>query len=140
MTAAPGTGPASAAPDRSVDDPTALAEVRAAFVRYERALTSNDLAVLDELFHDGPRTVRFGAGEELFGPEEIAAFRRARPAAGLDRSPERTEVTTFGDAFAVTSMTFRRAGVTGVGRQSQTWVRFPDVGWRIVAAHVSQRG
>ncbi|MDP6346671.1 MAG: DUF3225 domain-containing protein, partial [Alphaproteobacteria bacterium] len=24
-----------------------------------------------------------------------------------------------------------------IGRQSQTLVRFPDVGWKVVAAHVS---
>ncbi|GJF30994.1 hypothetical protein KNE206_36940 [Kitasatospora sp. NE20-6] len=122
-----------------VDDPAVHAEVRAAFARYERALTSNDVAVLDELFLDAPHTVRFGADEELFGYAEIAAFRRARPAAGLDRTPERVAVTTYGDAFAVTSLTFRREGVPGVGRQSQTWVRMPGVGWRIVSAHVSRR-
>jgi hypothetical protein len=125
-------------PGPSVNDPAVLAGLSAAFERYEKALTSNDIAVLDELFWDRPHTVRLGAGEELFGYGEIAQFRRARPAAGLERVPGRTELTTFGEAFAVTSMTFTRDGVPGVGRQSQAWVRLPE-GWRVVAAHVSSR-
>lgn len=122
-----------------VNDPAVRDEVRAAFERYEKALTSNDVAVLDELFLDHPATVRFGAGEELFGYHEIAVFRRARPAAGLDRRLERVEIVTFGDSFAVASATFTRDGVPGVGRQSQAWVRTAD-GWRVAGAHVSQRG
>lgn len=126
-------------PPPTVNDPAVLAEVRAAFERYEKALTGNDIAVLDELFLDHPATVRFGAGEELFGYQEIAAFRRARPATGLDRRLEQVEIVTFGDSFAAASATFTRDGVPGVGRQSQAWVRTAD-GWRVAGAHVSQRG
>lgn len=121
-----------------VNDPAVLAEVRAAFDRYEKALTGNDIAVLDDLFWDHAATVRFGAGEELFGYAEIAAFRRARAAAGLDRHLERVKIVTFGDSFAIASATFTRDGVRGVGRQSQAWVRTPT-GWRVAGAHVSQR-
>lgn len=123
----------------AVNDPAVVAQVRAAFDRYEKALTGNDVGVLDELFLDDPATVRFGAGEELFGYREIAAFRRSRPAAGLDRRLERVEIVTFGDSFAVASATFTRDGVPGTGRQSQAWVRTP-AGWRVAGAHVSQRG
>ena len=123
----------------AVNRPAVREAARAAFLRYEHALTGNDVPVLDELFWDSPHTVRLGAGEELFGYREIARFRRSRPSAGLDRTPERVEVTSFGDSFAVAEMTFTRAGVPGTGRQSQAWVRFPE-GWRVVSAHVSQRG
>lgn len=126
-------------PPLPVNDPAVRAEVSAAFDRYEKALTGNDVAVLDELFLDHPATVRFGAGEELFGYDEIASFRRARPATGLDRRLERVEVVTFGGSFAVVSATFTRDGVPGLGRQSQAWVRTPD-GWRVAGAHVSRRG
>jgi hypothetical protein len=118
-----------------IDKPDVKAEVEAAFTRYEAALVSNDVATLDALFHDDPRTIRYGAGENLYGYEAIAAFRAARPASGLDRTLERTVITTYGDHFATAMTLFRR--VPGkIGRQSQTWVRFPQ-GWRIVAAHVS---
>ncbi|NUP45943.1 MAG: oxalurate catabolism protein HpxZ [Catenulispora sp.] len=126
-------------PDPRVNEPAALTEMREAFARYEKALTTNDIATLDELFHDSPHTIRLGAGEELFGYPEIAEFRRRRPAAGLNRDEVRSEVTVFDDRFAVTSLVFTRDNVAGVGRQTQTWVRFAE-GWRVVAAHVSQRG
>ncbi|MCX5395541.1 oxalurate catabolism protein HpxZ [Streptomyces sp. NBC_00102] len=122
----------------AVNLPGTVAEVRALADAYEAALTGNDVPVLEELFWDAPHTVRVGAGEELFGTEEIAAFRRARPTAGLDRTRVRTEVTTFGTDMGVTTTLFVRDGIPGTGRQTQTWLRFPQ-GWRVVAAHVSQR-
>lgn len=120
-----------------VNDPAVLAEVTAAFARYEAALTANDVATLDELFWDDGRTVRYGGAENLYGYAAIAAFRSARPAAGLARTLENTVVTTFGADFATCSTLFRRASAPGrVGRQTQTWVRGSE-GWRVVAAHVS---
>jgi hypothetical protein len=117
--------------------PEIVAEVEAAFVDYERALVANDLPVLDRYFLDRPETVRFGVGENLFGSDEIAAYRRRGPLAGPDRRLMPTVITTFGDQFATVSTLFRREGITGkVGRQMQSWVRMPD-GWRVVAAHVS---
>ncbi|MCU7368221.1 oxalurate catabolism protein HpxZ [Pantoea stewartii] len=113
-----------------------LNAVTAAFYRYEKALTGNDIAILDELFWHDPRTVRLGAGENLYGIDEIRAFRAARPSAGLDRTLRNTVITTFGDAYAVCSTEFTRAGTEKIGRQQQTWVKFPQ-GWRIVAAQVS---
>ena len=120
-----------------VDLPEVLAEVTEQFARYEKALVSNDVAVLDELFRDDARTLRYGIGENLYGYEAIMAFRAARSPIGLNRTTEKTVITTYGRDTAVASTLFYRDALPGkVGRQMQTWVRFPE-GWRIVAAHVS---
>ncbi|QOZ37076.1 oxalurate catabolism protein HpxZ [Bradyrhizobium sp. CCBAU 53421] len=120
-----------------IDLPDVLAEVTAQFERYEKALVSNDVAVLDELFRNDPRTLRYGIGESLYGYAEIAAFRAGRPAVGLMRRIDRTVITTYGRDTAIASTLFYRDSAPGrVGRQMQTWIRFPE-GWRIVAAHVS---
>jgi hypothetical protein len=119
------------------DIPDVVAEVTAAFERYESALAENDTATLDALFRNDARTIRYGASENLYGHAEISAFRQARSPAGLARTLARTMVTTYGRDCAVASTLFRRESVPGkIGRQMQTWVRFAD-GWRIVAAHVS---
>ena len=120
----------------TIDDPATLAEVTAAFERYERALVGNDVAVLDELFWVSPKTLRYGPAENLYGHEAIAAFRSARSSAGLARTVTRTVITTYGASTATANIEFVRDGDPRVGRQSQTWVKMPD-GWRIVAAHVS---
>lgn len=117
-----------------LDIPEVHAEVTAAFMRYEKALVSNDVAVLDELFWNNERTIRYGATEILHGYAEIMAFRASRPSVGLDRTLIRTEISTYGRDFATANTTFDRNGKTG--RQSQTWVRMPE-GWRVVSAHVS---
>jgi hypothetical protein len=120
-----------------IDRPDVIAEVTAAFARYEKALVTNDVATLNALFHDDPRTIRYGGAENLYGYDEIEAFRGARSPAGLARTCSRTVITTYGRDFAVASTLFQRAAAPGkVGRQMQTWVRF-DAGWRVVAAHVS---
>lgn len=120
-----------------IDIPEVLAEVRAAFARYEAALVSNDVAVLDELFRSGPETIRYGAAENLYGSAEIQAFRGGRSPAGLARRLEKTVITSYGRDFATASTLFHRDTAPGkVGRQMQSWVRFPE-GWRVVAAHVS---
>ena len=120
-----------------VDLPDVLAEVTAQFERYEKALVSNDIAVLNELFRADKRTLRYGIGENLYGYGAISAFRAARPPAGLMRKIDKTVITSYGRDTAVASTLFYRDSTPGkVGRQMQTWVRFPE-GWRIVAAHVS---
>ena len=116
--------------------PDVLAEVTLAFGRYERALVSNDVALLDELFWDSPHTIRYGSGENLYGIDEIRAFRAARSPAGLAREVLRTQITTFGDSFATTHIEFRRVGSERVGRQTQSWIKLPE-GWKVVSAHVS---
>jgi hypothetical protein len=120
-----------------IDLPEVVAEVTAAFERYEHALVTNDVKVVDESFHDDARTIRYGAAEILYGFKQIAAFRAARPSAGLARTLSRTVITTYGRDFAVASTLYDRPSFPGkIGRQQQTWVRFPQ-GWRVVAAHVS---
>ena len=119
-----------------VNLPDVLADVTAAFERYEVALVTNDVAVLDELFWNSPHTLRYGATENLYGFDEIRAFRAGRPSAGLARTLGRTVITTFGRDFATANTEFHRAQSDRIGRQSQTWVRTPE-GWRVVAAHVS---
>ncbi|HME21825.1 MAG TPA: oxalurate catabolism protein HpxZ [Acetobacteraceae bacterium] len=117
--------------------PEVRAEVAAAFARYEAALVSNDVATLQELFWRSEHTIRYGIAENLYGSDEIAAFRAARSPVGLARRIARTVITTYGRDFATASTLFERDTVPGkIGRQMQTWVRLPE-GWRIVAAHVS---
>jgi len=120
----------------AVNRPDTLAVVQAVFERYEAALVGNDVDTLDALFWHADAVVRYGVGENLVGIEAIRAFRKARPSAGLARSLSNTVITTFGDDFATVMTEFHRDGSSGVGRQSQTWVRFAE-GWRVVAAHVS---
>jgi hypothetical protein len=120
-----------------IDLPEVVAEVTAAFDLYEKGLHTNDLAVLNATFRDAPQTIRYGIGENLYGYDAIKAFRGARSPAGLARSISRTVITTYGRDFAVASTLFRRDTMPGkLGRQQQSWVRFPD-GWHVVAAHVS---
>lgn len=118
--------------------PDVVAEVSTLFERYEKALTTNDVAALTALFRKAPETIRYGIGENLYGADEILAFRQARPSIDLMRSIDRTVITTYGRDCATASTLFHRAsmGDGKIGRQMQTWVRFPD-GWFIVAAHVS---
>jgi hypothetical protein len=117
--------------------PAVKAEVEEAFARYEKALMANDVEALQGLFWDSPQTIRYGIGENLYGYDEIGAFRAARSAVGLMRTTSRTVITTFGQDFATASTMFHRETTPGkVGRQMQTWARTP-AGWRVVAAHVS---
>lgn len=121
---------------KEMNIPDVLAEVTAQVERYEKALTSNDIAVLDELFWNSPRTVRYGATENLYGYDEIRHFRTSRPSQGLEREILRTVITTYGRDLATANIEFRRASSSSTGRQTQTWVRMPE-GWRVVSAHVS---
>jgi Protein of unknown function (DUF3225) len=120
-----------------LDLPEVVAEVKAAFERYEKALVDNDVTTLDALFHDDARTIRYGGGENLYGFAAIKSFRAARSPAGLARTLSKTVISTYGRDFAIASTLYHRPMLPGkVGRQMQTWVRFAE-GWRVVAAHVS---
>ena len=120
-----------------IDLPEVMAEVRAAFESYEKALVSNDVATLDELFRDDPRTVRYGVMENLYGHSEIRSFRAARSPVALGRKLSCTVITTFGREFAVASTLYERPTAPGrIGRQTQTWVKFPE-GWSVVVCNVS---
>ena len=117
-----------------INNAAAVAEVSAAFERYEVALMANDTAVLNDIFWDRDLTLRYGLAENSYGHGEIAAT-RARRSAG-QRSLQRTVITAYGSDFATANTEFTRLETGRRGRQSQTWVRQPE-GWRIVAAHVS---
>jgi hypothetical protein len=119
-----------------IDLPDVVAEVRAEFDRYEKALGDNDVATLNAIFRKDPRTIRYGSTENLYGYAEIEGFRAARTPPG-PRTISRTVISAYGRDHAVASTLFYRPSTPGkVGRQMQTWIRFPE-GWRVVAAHVS---
>jgi ketosteroid isomerase-like protein len=121
----------------TIDDPETKAEVEAAFAAYERALVANDVEALDRFFWPSESAIRYGGGENLYGYAAIRAFRAARSPKGLARRLEGVRIVTFGRDCAIAATLFHRDSAPGkVGRQMQTWVRFPE-GWRIVAAHVS---
>lgn len=121
-----------------MNDPEIVAELAALYPRYEEALVANDIPTLTEMFWASPYAIRLGAGENLYGEEEIEAFRKSRPSVGLARRQGRLEIRTFGKDYGSITLEFERdtPGGTVRGRQSQVWVRF-EQGWRIVQAHVS---
>jgi hypothetical protein len=122
----------------TVNDPEVIAELRALYPRYEDALVSNDVDTLVAMFWAGPQVMRFGVTENLYGPDELEAFRKARPGAGLARTVTRLNIVSFGRDFGSITLEFERSTAKGLvrGRQSQVCVRFAE-GWRIVQAHVS---
>lgn len=123
----------------TLNDTATIAALHACHERYERALMENDVAVLDGLFWDSPHALRFGVTENLHGSDEIRAFRQGRPAINLARTVTRLDILSLGDSAGIVNLKFERAmdGVARYGRQTQFWFRLPDVGWRIVSAHVS---
>jgi hypothetical protein len=119
-----------------INIPEVVAEVTAAFHKYERALIENDVAVLDQLFWRSELTSRFGLKENLYGYDEIATFRSTRPPINIARKLRNTVIVTYGRDVATANTEFQRHGSTLSGRQSHVWLR-TDAGWRIAAAHVS---
>jgi hypothetical protein len=122
-----------------VNDPRVVAEVQAAFDRYEAVLVANDIEALVEFFHDAPTIVRYGIDDAQYGHDELAEFRRSQASATPPRELRRTVITTFGTDVGVADTEFVPTGSDAIGRQSQTWVR-TDQGWRVVSAHVSWLG
>ncbi|WP_375428293.1 oxalurate catabolism protein HpxZ [uncultured Sphingomonas sp.] len=122
----------------TIDDVRALAEVTAAFHAYEHALMDDDTPAMDRLFHDAPTTNRYGVGEVSYGIEAIRKFRKGRGGSPRRRLG-RIAITTYGGDFATADAEFFREGSPRRGRQTQSWVRFPD-GWKVVSAHVSLEG
>ena len=121
-----------------INDPEVVAELAALYPRYEAALVSNDAETLTAMFWNSEHALRFGATENLYGFEEISAFRKARPGVNLARTIKRLDIVTFGCDFGSITLEFIREidGRSVQGRQSQVWVRLTE-GWRIVSAHVS---
>jgi hypothetical protein len=123
---------------QEINLPEVLAELRELYPRYEQALVSNDVEALVSMFWASPEVMRFGVTENLYGHDELEAFRKSRPAANLDRRVKRLDIVTFGRDLGSITLEFERDSPRGIlrGRQSQVWVRFAE-GWRIVSAHVS---
>jgi hypothetical protein len=122
----------------TINDPEVVTELQALYPHYEEALVTNDVDTLVRMFWSGPQVMRFGAAENLYGPDELEAFRKGRPAVNLARAVKRLDIVSFGRDFASITLEFERDTNAGMvrGRQSQVWVRLPE-GWRIVQAHVS---
>jgi hypothetical protein len=118
--------------------PEVVDEIRELFERYEQALVDKNVAVLDATFWDSPHTIRYALTENGYGFTEIHAHRVARPPGpGLKEQRIRLEILTLGRDLATVNLEFKVRGRALIGRQSQTWVRFPDHGWKVIAAHVS---
>jgi hypothetical protein len=124
--------------DLTANIPEVVAEVRGLFERYEQALIDKDVAVLDATFWDSPYTIRYALNEHGYGFAAIHAHRVARPPGpGTKERRIRLEILTLGRDLATVNLEFKVRGRDLVGRQSQTWVRFPELGWKVVSAHVS---
>ena len=119
-----------------INIPEVVAEVRAAFERYEKALNANDIDVLDSMFWNDERVIRYSIMDNAYGFEAIHASRLARPKIDMRRTISNTIITTFGRDLATANTEFQRVESGRRGRQSQTWARMPE-GWRVVSAHVS---
>jgi hypothetical protein len=124
--------------DMTPNHPAVVAEVRDLFERYEQALIDKDVDVLDATFWNSPHTIRYALHENGYGFGEIHAHRVARPpGSGIKERRIRLEILTLGRDLATVNLEFKVRGRDLIGRQSQTWVRFPDLGWKVIAAHVS---
>lgn len=118
--------------------PEVVAEISALFEEYEQALIDKNVEVLDRTFWNSPHTIRYAFSEHGYGFDEIHAHRVARPPGpGSKEKRIRLEILTLGRDFATVNLEFKLRGRDAIGRQSQTWVRFPDLGWKVVSAHVS---
>jgi hypothetical protein len=119
-----------------VNIPEIVDEVTEAFNSYEKALTENDIEMINHLFWNDIKTLRYGPNGSLISHEALANFRRNRPTNGVQRILKNTSIVTFGRDCAVANTEANYKNVPGTGRQSQTWVRTAE-GWKIVSAHVS---
>jgi hypothetical protein len=104
-----------------INIPEVVAEVRATFERYEKALVANDVEALDSAFWKDPRVIRYAITDNAYGFEAIHASRLARQKSDLARTLEGTVITTFGRDLATANTEFPARGV-GQARPSE-----PDV-------------
>ncbi len=124
--------------DFSPNIPEVVEEIRALFERYERALIDKDVDILDNSFWNSTHTIRYAMAEHGYGFDEIHQHRvNRKPGPGIKEKRIRLEILTLGRNFASTNLEFKVRGKDLIGRQSQTWIRFPDIGWKVVGAHVS---
>jgi len=124
--------------DFTANIPEIVAEVRELFERYETALEVKDVAALDATFWNSPYTIRYALHENGYGFDAIHRHRLRRPPGpGIKEHRIRLEILTLGGDLATVNLEFKVRGHDLIGRQSQTWVRFPEHGWKVIAAHVS---
>ncbi|NQW08848.1 MAG: DUF3225 domain-containing protein [Alphaproteobacteria bacterium] len=124
--------------DLTPNIPEVMDAVRAKFERYEAALTNKDVDALDDTFWNSPHTIRYAMNEMGYGFDAIHQHRvNRKPGPGIKEKRLRLEILTLGHIFATVNLEFKVRDKDLIGRQSQTWVNFPDVGWKVVAAHVS---
>jgi hypothetical protein len=124
--------------DVTPNRPEVMAEVSVLFERYEQALIDKNVEVLDATFWNSPYMIRYALGEHGYGFSEIHAHRVARPhGPGIKEKRIRLEILTLGHDLATVNLEFKVRDRDLIGRQSQTWVRFPDLGWKVISAHVS---
>ena len=119
-----------------VNIPEVIEEVTRAFMAYEKALFENDVDIINRLFWNDTKTLRYGPNGTLISHEALSAFRRNRVTDGVRRILKNTSIVTFGRDYAVANTEANDENIPGTVRQSQTWVR-TDEGWKIVSAHVS---
>jgi hypothetical protein len=124
--------------DYTANIPEVVEQVRQMFEAYEEALISKNVDVLDNTFWRSPHTVRLAMSEHGYGFDAIHAHRIARPPGpGIKEKRLRLEILTIGDDIATVNLEFKVRGQELIGRQSQSWVKFPDLGWKVISAHVS---
>ena len=123
--------------DTAVNRPEIVAEIAGLFERYEQALVDKNIDVLDATFWDSPHTIRYAIKENCYGFDAIHAARVAAKPGGSKQTRIRLEIVTIGADLATVNLEYQPRGRADIGRQSQTWVRFAELGWKIVAAHVS---
>ena len=124
--------------DLTPNIPEVVAEVTELFERYEQALIDKNVKVLDATFWNSPYTIRLANAEHGYGFDRIHAHREARPPGpGTKEKRLRLDVLTLGRDIATVTLVYKVRGRDMTGRQMQTWVRFPDAGWKVIAAHVS---
>ena len=124
--------------DLTPNIPEVVAEVTELFERYEQALIDKNVKVLDATFWNSPHTIRLANAEHGYGFDRIHAHREARPPGpGTKEKRLRLDVLTLGRDMATVTLVYKVRGRDRTGRQMQTWVRFPDAGWKVIAAHVS---
>jgi hypothetical protein len=124
--------------DLTPNIPEVVAELSDLFERYEQALIDKNVDVLDATFWNSPHTIRYALHENGYGFAEIHGHRVARPPGpGIKEKRIRLEILSLGRDIATINLEFKVRGRDLIGRQSQTWVRFPDLGWKVISAHVS---
>ena len=121
-----------------INIPEIVAEVTEAFMKYEKAILANDVEMINELFWNNEKTLRYGPNGTLISHAALSAFRHSQDIGAWERTLKDTYIVTFGRDFAVANTESTRSTADGINRQSQTWVRMQE-GWRIVSAHVSEQ-